>query len=297
MASITSVRRSGAPRNGPVTRTCRGIGSSGRSTPAVAARTPAHGPAALTTTPASTGPSLVSHPQHSASVGPNALDRDAELDLGARAPREGGVPLGEPGGVGDPVPRAVRRPHQALGRDPRRQRGRLLRREDLGLDPERRVQLVRREEVAPQGLVPHQEQVAVLRDVEGKPVLLGEPDDHRDARLRQPHVDRARELVAEAPGTRAGRTRRDVIRALEDEDAAGAGGGEVVRGARADDPRPHHDDVGGPVQQEPPVGREGPVTSEGTITQSSPRYASRIKGLSSRFCAVSASTTCPVWIT
>ena len=88
-----------------------------------------------------------------------------------------------------------------------------------------------------------------------------------------------------------------MIRALEDQDAPGAGGGEVVRGARANDPSPHHDDVGGPGQRDPPVGREGPVTSEGTITQSSPRYASRIKGLSSRFCAVSASTTCPVWIT
>ncbi len=88
-----------------------------------------------------------------------------------------------------------------------------------------------------------------------------------------------------------------MVRALEDEDAPGAGGGEVVGGARADDPRPHHDDVGGPVHEDAPVGREGPVASEGTITQSSPRYASRIKGLSSRFCAVSASTTCPVWIT
>src|SRR2546426_42113 len=47
---MTSVRRSGAPGNGPVTTTCRGIGSSGRGTPAVSASCPAHRPAALTTT-------------------------------------------------------------------------------------------------------------------------------------------------------------------------------------------------------------------------------------------------------
>jgi len=88
-----------------------------------------------------------------------------------------------------------------------------------------------------------------------------------------------------------------VIGALEQKDPSGARRGQVVRGARADDPSSYHDDVGGPVHTEPPVGRADPVASEGAITQSSPRYASRIRGLSSRFLAVSASTTWPVWIT
>jgi hypothetical protein len=88
-----------------------------------------------------------------------------------------------------------------------------------------------------------------------------------------------------------------VIGALEHQDPSGARRGKVVRGARADDPSPNHDDVGGPVHTEPPVGRTDTVASQGAITQSSPRYASRISGLSSRFFAVSASTTWPVWIT
>jgi hypothetical protein len=87
-----------------------------------------------------------------------------------------------------------------------------------------------------------------------------------------------------------------VIRPLEHEDPPGSPRGQVVGGARADDASPHDDDVGGPVQGEP-LGREDPVASPGAITQSSPRYASRISGLSSRFFAVSASTTWPVWIT
>ena len=88
-----------------------------------------------------------------------------------------------------------------------------------------------------------------------------------------------------------------MIGALEHQDPSGARGGQVVGGARADDASPHHDDVGGPDHGEPPLGREDLVASPGTITQSSPRYASRISGLSSRFFAVSASTTWPVWIT
>jgi len=88
-----------------------------------------------------------------------------------------------------------------------------------------------------------------------------------------------------------------VIRPLEHQDPPGSPRGQVVGGARADDASPHHDDVGGPVQGEPPLGREDPIASPGAITQSSPRYASRISGLSSRFFAVSASTTWPVWIT
>ena len=88
-----------------------------------------------------------------------------------------------------------------------------------------------------------------------------------------------------------------MIGALEHQDASGARHGQVVGGARADDASPHHDDVGGPIQGEPPLGRGGLVASPGAIIQSSPRYASRISGLSSRFFAVSASTTWPVWIT
>src|SRR5207344_1003162 len=153
------------------------------------------------------------------------------------------------------------------------------------------------QEVAPQLLAADQEQVAVLHDIERQPVLLCERRDHRHARLGQANVDRARELEAEPPRARPGRPRREVIGPLEHQDPSGARRGQVVRGARADDPSPHHDDVGGPVHTQPPVGREDPIASEGAITQSSPRYASRISGLSSRFFAVSASTTWPVWIT
>ena len=265
--------------------------------PAVAARTPAHGPAAFTTRRRRSRPRVGVHAPHPAASRPDALDPDAELDLGARTPREGRVPVGEARGVRDPVLRAVRRADQTIDRDPRRELDRLLGRQDLGLDAQRRVQPVGGQEVAPQLLAADQEQVAVLHDVERQPVLPREPRDHRHARLGQANVDRARELEAEPPGARPGRPRGEVIGSLEHQDPSGARGGQVVRGARADDASPHHDDVGGPVHGEPPSGARTRSRPRGAITQSSPRYASRMSGLSSRFFAVSASTTWPVWIT
>ena len=75
---------------------------------------------------------------------------------------------------------------------------------------------VRRDEPPPQVLVADEEQVAVLSHVQREPVLLGEAGDHqRHARLRQPDVHLARELVSKTAGAAARRTGRQVVRPLE----------------------------------------------------------------------------------
>src|SRR5437660_675745 len=48
----------------------------------------------------------------------------------------------------------------------------------------------------PRLVVADEEEVPVLRHVHGDPVLLGEAQDHRDARSREADVDLARELPA-----------------------------------------------------------------------------------------------------
>ena len=87
---------------------------------------------------------------------------------------------------------------------PGRDAGGLVRREELRVDTERSLQLRPGAEVGPVVLVPHEEEVPVLHDVERQPVLLREPEDHRHARERQLDVDPAGELMAEP----ARRTRR-----------------------------------------------------------------------------------------
>ena len=109
--------------------------------------------------------------------------------------------------------------------------------------PRRAVEVVRGHEPAPQVLVPNEEQVTVLGHVEREPVFLGEPGDHRHARLREPDVHLAGELITEAAGARPGRTRGQVIRPFEHHDAPRPGGREVIRGARTHDAAPDDHDV------------------------------------------------------
>ena len=171
-ASITSVRRAGAPGNAPVVTTMRGMGSSGRRIPAVAASVPAHGPAAFTTTGVEIEPSRVRTPVTAAAV---RLDLDhlhAQSHVGAGTASERRVPLRQPGRVRDAVVGAERRTHDVVDRDARRDGRGLVGREELRVDAERSLQLRSRAEVRPVLLVANQEEVPVLHDVERQPVLL-----------------------------------------------------------------------------------------------------------------------------
>ena len=196
-ASITSATL-GRAGKGPVTRTWRGIGSRRKVHAGRRGQDPAHGPAAFTTTPASIAPSRVSTPRtRPPAVRTPSTPTPSSISAPARRARVA-YPWVSPDGSAMPsLGRTSRRPAHRC--DPGAKLDRLLGRQDLGLDAQRRVQPVGGQEVAPQLLAADQEQIAVLHDVERQPVLLREPRDHRHARLGQANVDRARELEAEPP--------------------------------------------------------------------------------------------------
>src|SRR5206468_12783904 len=108
----------------------------------------------------------------------------------------------------------------------------------------RSLEVHRPEEPVPRGLPPDEEQVPVTGDPHGDPVGLLEPQDHRDAGLREADVHLARELLAEPSRTGAGRPATDRVLTVYQEHRTGARGGEVVRGRTPDDAGADHDDVG-----------------------------------------------------
>ena len=113
---------------GAVTSTTRGIGSSGSSTPAVAASRPAHGPAASITVSVSIGPSVVSTRVKRSAVGHDRGRLDAGPQVGPGAAGDRGVAEGQPRRIGDPVrpgstSHRSRRRRPARGRARRRPRG------------------------------------------------------------------------------------------------------------------------------------------------------------------------------
>ena len=225
-----------------------GIGSSGSAMPAVAARRPAHGPAASTTVDAAIRPAVVETPIDPIRVPFDRLDGDAGQQLRARTSCRGPIAQGQSRWIGDPVLGAERRPDDPIGLDPRRDlRGRPGV-EDPDVDPERALKVGGRLEVGPGRRVPDKEQVAVLDDIERQTVRVAEPDDERDAGQGQLDVHPARELVPEAARAAPGRAETERRLALEQHDPAGAGGGQVIGGTRTDGAAADHYDIGGPRQ-------------------------------------------------
>ena len=184
------------------------------------------------------------HSRHAVAVQLHRSDLDPETDLRARPARRLSVPERQARRVGDPVLGTERCPVHTVERDPRGDRGRLLGREHLHGHPHRALRVDGGEEPVPQIVAPHDEQVAVLDDVERHPVLLAEAQDHRDARPGQLDVDSAGELLAEPARASPGGARSERGGALQEHDPARLGRREVVRRARADRPPADHDDVG-----------------------------------------------------
>ena len=195
-------------------------------------------------------------------------DLDTQTHVGAGTTSERRVSLREPCRIGDAIVGAEGRTHDVIDRDARRDTHRLVGRQELCVDTERSLQLRSGAEVGPVVLVPHEEQVPILHDVERQPVLLGEPQDHGHARQRQLDVDAAGELMPEPSGASAGRAGRDAIRAFEQNDVLDPGGGQVVRRARAHDASADDHDVrrGHPVSSSAPLA--APTAARATIRSS-----------------------------
>src|SRR6185436_1603058 len=181
--------------------------------------TPAHGPAAFTTTALEMSPADVETPE----------TRPAAVAISRTStPSSSTAP--------------VRRAHETLERDPRSEPASCIGLEQLGFDAERTLELVRGHEIAPEVLASDQEEVAVLRHVERDPVLLREPRDHRHAGEREPDVHLARELDAEPAGAGARRASGEPVLTLEQQHVARPRDREVVRRAGADHSPTHDDD-------------------------------------------------------
>ena len=245
---MTSVLRAGAPGNGAVTSTTRGIGSSGSSTPAVAASRPAHGPAASIDGLRVDGAVGRLDSGQPVRRGHDRRRLDAGPQVGPGAARDGGVAKGQPRRIGDPVRRAVHRTGHPVHVQPRDELGGALRPQETDVDAEAPLHLGGRPESGPGRVAPDEEQVAVLDHVQRQPVGRFEPDDQRDARERQLDVHPARELVAEATRAATGGARAEGELAFEEDDPSRTGGGQMVGGADPDHSAADDHHVGSPRQ-------------------------------------------------
>ena len=212
----------------------RRSGTTGSSTPAIAATWPAHGPAALTTARVAIGPADV------VDAGDAPL---GDVDAGEVGAAQHGDPpaqlrrLHEAHGdavrIGDAVGGAEGGRAHAGGVEPRRHRRRVAGREPLHVEAEPPLQRDAVAEGPFARLARQQEQVAVLPEVDRAADLGFEAGEEGDRLARQRDVGGIGELVAHAAGVAPGGAGAELGLALDQHDLAGAVAGQVVGGGRA----------------------------------------------------------------